>query len=432
MEILDRVQWPATEARAMRKRAWGPRPEGGMALGIGGFAWLVAMLLACVVAVKASMATGETPCPVQVPPEFRALYDELSSKLSSLRRRLTGMWDGEKGKTAFGVELLVANSNRGELLLGDRVSKATALTLGRLKELGVRAIALSIQYPMLVGDSPQSAEYMDFYRRVVQEAKAHGYVVIVEMGTFFPEPQFTRYRVNYKGLTLERFRTGLREMAERIVEGLRPDYLTILSEPDTAARNTGVDLAVSSFAAVIRHVAAGLDHPGVRLGAGAGTWSAKGYFTALADIPELDYLDLHIYPVHRDYVLDKVTEIAALARSRGKGVAVGEAWLYKVSERELGRISPLDAFTRDVYSFWNPLDAAFLDLIVALCHHIGAEFCSFFWMKYLYGYLQYDHSTKALRPQELINKIDALAGQRMLSGSPSETGLRFKALCGSK
>jgi len=120
--------------------------------------------------------------------------------------------------------------------------------------------------------------------------------------------------------------------------------------------------------------------------------------------------------------------VAKMAQSHHKSVSIGEAWLYKVSERELGNISPVKAFARDVYSFWQPLDDMFLEIIVGLSRHVDAEFCSFFWMKYLYGYLDYDTSTKNLRPQQLITKIDSVAGRRILGNTLSGTGNRFKTL----
>jgi len=49
-------------------------------------------------------------------------------------------------------------------------------------------------------------------------------------------------------------------MAEAIIEDLRPDYLTLFTEPDTQAQNTGLEFSVSNFAATIRHAAEGLKH----------------------------------------------------------------------------------------------------------------------------------------------------------------------------
>jgi hypothetical protein len=360
--------------------------------------------------------TGET----LVPFRYRSLYNELYTKLDGLRSSVNTGWNGRKSDVNFGVELLVANSNRGEVLLTDRVFGATRLTLGRLKDLGVQSVALSIQYPVLTSAFPRAAEYRRFYRRVARE--------IVEIGTTFREPEFSKLKVNYRGLTMKRFRDELSEMAAVVATDMQPDYLTLFTEPHTQSQNTGLDFTVKNFSETVRYVARNVKHPSVRLGAGAGTWDDMAYFTALARIPELDYLDLHIYPIQRDFVMNRVMQVTAMAKRHNKLVSIGEAWLYKVSDRELGKINPVKAFARDVYSFWQPLDIMFLETVINLSHRIQAEFSCFFWMKYLYGYLDYNSGTKNLTAQQRINAADSIAGRNILNNTLSETGERFKTL----
>ena len=373
---------------------------------------------------KADQATGKTT----VPYRYRSLYNELNTQLDSLRSRINSAWDGRKSDVNFGVELLVTNSNRGEVLLTDRVFKATRLTLNRLKDLGVQGVALSIQYPILTSAFPRSAEYRKFYSRVAQEIHRMGFKLIVEIGTTFREPEFSKLKVNYRGLTMKRFRDELGEMAAFIATDMQPDYLTLFTEPDTQSRNTGLNFTVKEFGATVGQVARSLKHHRVRLGAGAGTWDNMAYFKALARIPELDYLDLHIYPIQRDFVLNRVTQLTALARRHNKTVSIGEAWLYKVSEREFGKISPVKAFARDVYSFWQPLDIMFVETVIRLSHMIQADFSSFFWMRYFYGYLDYNSLTKNLNPQQRINAVDTVAGRNILNNAPGNAGERFKTL----
>ena len=373
---------------------------------------------------KADQTTGETP----VPYRYRSLYNELYTKLNSLSSSVNAGWDGKKSDTNFGVELLVTNSNRGEVLLTDRVLRATRLTLDRLKDLGVHNVALSIQYPILTSSFPRAAEYLIFYKRVAREIRRRGFKLIVEIGTTFREPEFSKLKVDYRGLTMKRFREEFREMAAVIVTDMQPDYLTLFTEPHTQSQNTGLDFTVKKFSETVRYVARNLKLPGVRLGAGAGTWDDMAYFKALARIPELDYLDLHIYPIQRDFVMNRVIQVTAMAQRNKKSVSIGEAWLYKVSERELGKISPVKAFARDVFSFWQPLDIMFLETVINLSHRIQAEFSCFFWMKYLYGYLDYNGHTKNLTPQQRINAVDSLAGRNILNNTPGITGERFKTL----
>ena len=377
---------------------------------------------------KPAGRNNETAGNAMVPYPYRTLYNELYNKLDRLRTAVNSQWNGKKSAVSFGVELLVANSNRGEILLTDRVFEATRLTLERLKDLGVHSIAISIQYPILTSSFPRVAEYRKFYKQVAEEIRRRGFVLIVEMGTMFREPEFSKLKINYHGLTLRQFGDELRAMAEAIITHMRPDYLTLLTEPGTQTQNTGLDFSVSNFTAIIQHVASGLNRSGVRIGAGAGTWDDMAYFKALARIPQLDYLDLHIYPIQRDFVIDRAWQVTAMAQRYNKSVSIGEAWLYKVSERELGKISPVKAFARDVFSFWQPLDIMFLETIINLSHQIQADFCSFFWMKYLYGYLDYNSKTRRLTPQQLINRVDSLAGGQILDNRLNDAGNRFKTL----
>jgi len=175
-------------------------------------------------------------------------------------------------------------------------------------------------------------------------------------------------------------------------------------------------------------VVQGLHPSGVKLGAGAGTWSPMGYFNALAKIEQLDYIDLHIYPIQRDFVINRVDRIARTAAGHGKKISIGEAWLYKVSQNELGRIKATKAFARDVYSFWQPLDSRFIEMLLGLSQRANAEFCSLFWMKYLYGYIDYNSTTRNLAPQQLINRSEAAAGRRILESRLNQTGQLFKDL----
>jgi len=368
------------------------------------------------------------PVPGQVPEPYRVIYRELESELSQLNPIIAAPGGRKSGPTAFGVELLVANSNRGADLLNAQVLQATTLTLDRLKQIGVKSVSLSIQYPILTRSFPETPAYREFYRKVAAKVRQHGLLLVVEMGTMFREPEFSRVPVDYKGLTRDVFNAGLREMAVAVIADIHPDYLTVLSEPDTLARNTGLAFSASQFAATVTSAVRGVDPGSTWLGAGAGTWIALDYFKALADIPELNYLDLHIYPIQHGFASNRVLRATEAAKARGKRVAIGEAWLYKVSNREFGRINPVEAFARDAYSFWQPLDERFVATVANLAHTIQAEFCSFFWMNLLYAYVDYTPETSRLAPAQLMQVSRAAAAEKILAGTLSGTGERFKNL----
>jgi hypothetical protein len=245
----------------------------------GIFVIIMLVLMSCAGDLNKTDGTVDT---AHVPGKYRNLYGELATKLNHLDKTLNTQWNSKKSDVKFGVELLVANANRGEVLLSDRVFKATILTLDRLQDLGVRSVAISIQFPMLTRSFPRFSEYKDFYRRVAREIRRRDFVFIVEIGTFFRETEFTKFKINYDNLTFDRFNAQLRQMAGIIIQDLQPDYLTILTEPDTMQNNTKLKFTVKNFSTTIRHVVRGLDPHGVKLGAGAGTWSPMAYFIALA------------------------------------------------------------------------------------------------------------------------------------------------------
>jgi len=364
--------------------------------------------------------------PGEVPESFQMIYRELDAEFHRQLPLVPFPWQQKKSRTAFGVELLAASSDRAEALLAEQALTAIALTLDRLKALGVRGVSLSLRYPILTGAHSRAAEYRAFYRALAAEIRSRGLALVVTMGSASRELELSHIGADYRGLSRERFSAGLREMAEAVIADIRPDYLTLLSEPDTQTRNTGLAFSPAEFAAVVKRVARDLKQPGIRFGAGAGTWTALEYFKALAEIPELDYLDLHIYPIQYGFAAERALKAADIARSHGKGIAIGEAWLYKAWGREFGRISTVEALGRDMYSFWQPLDEHFIELVANLARHIDAEFCSFFWMKYFYGYIDYSADTGRLEPGERMKMSDRVAAENFRKGVLSATGEKFR------
>ena len=249
---------------------------------------------------------------------------------------------------------------------------------------------------------------------------------MIEIGTTFKDPLFSHLSIDYRGLTLERFKRELLEVARVICEEVRPDYLTLLNEPGTQSKNTGLDLHVKPYTEVVQFVLNGLDRRETRVGAGAGTWEKFEYFESLAKQTAVDYIDMHIYPVQRDFVLDKCLRITALARQYNKKLGIGEAWLSKVAEMELEQIPACAAFGRDVFNLWEPRDIQFVDVIFKLSHYLKVEYCSFFWMRHFYGYVDFNEKTRQLPPEELFKLADEIAAKNIVSNTLTGTGLTLQ------
>lgn len=222
-------------------------------------------------------------------------------------------------------------------------------------------------------------------------------------------------------------------MAEMIIREIRPDYLTVQNEPGTQAHNTGLPMTVQRTVELLEFVLRGLDKGGVLIGAGTGTWEDLAYAQSLARLDALDYLDMHIYPINRDYVVDRALRFAEIASRANKRLILGEAWLYKTSDQDLrgGNVAAAPGhFARDVFSFWEPLDARFVAAIVKLAQAERIEFASFFWSRYFFGYVEYSSQTAALPPGALFKMANAAAGRNMRADPPrlTQTGLMFQRL----
>jgi hypothetical protein len=370
-----------------------------------------------------------------VPIEFSDLYSSLDTKLQEINRYIASRWSGEKSNVLFATELLAANGNQGEHLLREQAFQTVVLNLDRLQLLGIRGVKVGIKYPLLVPGFPRSAEYLNFYKRVAEELRKRSLKFLVQTTPTFIDPTFSSLPVApyYAGLTLERYKQEQRQMAETIIREIRPDYLTIENEPGTTQANTGLPITVQSYTEIVQHVLSGLDRAGVQIGAGTGTWDNPAYLQSLAQYTTLDYIDLHLYPINRDFVIERAITMAATAKQFNKKVLLGEAWLYKTRDRELGG-APVAAaaglFSRDVFRFWEPLDVQFIQTIFNLSHYLRLEFTCFFWMRYFFGYVEYNEGTKRLTPTELFRLANQEASKNMLATPPklTQTGLTFQKL----
>jgi hypothetical protein len=372
----------------------------------------------------------------EVPEQYRETYDELDAKLGEIEAYVAGKAYPDESDTIFSAELIVANANRGEALIYPGSFFSIGITLDALKTLGITAVNLSIGYPILDPSFPRSDEYLEFYKNTVAEIRARGLKLIVDSTTLFPSMGFSDEDLGYSGLTLDGYKQGKRLMVEAIIRELQPDYFTIENEPMTMRDNTGLDFSVADQTEIVNYILSGLDRSGARIGAGAGTWDDIAYFESLARSTDLDYLDMHIYPIQQDFVVDRMERIAEIAGSTGKGVAVGEAWLYKASLSQLGPdhavAAAAEVFALDPYSFWIPLDERFVEVMVTLSHGLDFEYFNPFWTQYFFAYIDYNPTAE----EQGMDWVSELASSRAWINIQAQdltpTGERYRELIGGE
>mgnify|MGYP001773332437 CR=1 FL=1 len=387
--------------------------------------------LSAVAIVLFATLTAQAP----VPPEYADLYALLASKLQSTEDSLSANWDGTRYPVVFSTELLAANANQGERVLREQAWQSILFNLDRIQFLGVRAVKVAVKYPILMPAFPRSAEYLALYKKLGDELRRRNLKFLVQMTPGFKPSALSALPVEpyYANLTLERYKREKRQMAEIIISEIRPDYLTLENEPKTAQENTGLPFTVQNFTEIVQYILDGLDRKGVLVGAGAGTWDNRAYIESLARNTTVDYIDMHIYPVNFDFLLERTLQIAEIARRHNKKLFLGEAWLYKTRDAELFGPAVAAApslYARDVFSFWEPLDVKFVETIWKLTHYLKMDFASFFWMRYFFGYIEYNEQTKNLSPSELFQLANLEAAKNMLKDPPmlTQTGLAFQRL----
>jgi hypothetical protein len=243
------------------------------------------------------------------------------------------------------------------------------------------------------------------------------------------QPEFSKVGVDYRGMTLEKLKQGERQQIETIIREIQPDYITIANEPSTQTELTGVAFSVGDYAEFVNFILKDLDRRGVLVGAGTGNWDEPAYIEALAKNTTLDYIDIHFYPISRDLTARAIQQ-AMIARANGKRIIVGETWLYKSGERETGGASAVDIMSRDVYSFWQPLDEKFLKLIIQFAHQNQIEFVSPFWSGYFFAYADYDKIKPGSSYGQILQAPHADEAKNIMRGVFSRTGLTYQKLAG--
>jgi len=56
------------------------------------------------------------------------------------------------------------------------------------------------------------------------------------------------------------------------------------------------------------------------------------------------------------------------------------------------------------------------------------DFCSFFWMRHFYGYVDFNEKTRQLPAEELFKLADEIAGKNIASNTLTGTGLNLQQL----
>jgi hypothetical protein len=304
------------------------------------------------------------------------------------------------------------------------------ILLDRLQAMGVKGVVLAVKFPLLKPDFPRSAEYLQFFKNIMAECRQRDMKVLVECGAVFAGTPYSPLQVDWSGYTTESFLQGLQDELLLIAREIKPDYLTLANEPTTEEWLTSLIITPAVWRDFIASTLGKIDRSGgLLVGAGTGNWENPAYINEVLHLPGLDYIDLHIYPLNRDGVLlERALDWALEARAAGKRVTISECWLWKASAEELGTGlgDSEKAMNRDVYSFWYPLDARFMQEIINLADATDMDFISFFWMRNFFAYLDYETTPHDSTTAEFNRLINLASGYNVLIGILSPLGLYYQ------
>mgnify|MGYP005811739365 CR=1 FL=1 len=372
------------------------------------------------------------------PSEYQDLYTMMQSQIAAFDQTVRRSWNGGKPPVAKAGELESADGNNGPILLQSYTYNAVLAELDGLKALGQTAVVVAIHYPLLDpafdAYGGNAAGFTAFYQQVAAGIHARGMKMIVESSPLFTDPMYTTFNAQpfYDSLSTVQYDAGRAAHCVTIAQKIAPDYLTAISEPDTEAQQTGKSElgTVSGSTALLNRIVSTYRGSGatVPLGAGVGTW-IQSYDQYIANFASMavDYIDMHIYPVNRDYLTRALT-IADMAAAAGKKVALSEAWPLKVRDNELGILSYDVLYGRDVYSFWAPLDQQFLQALADFAYYKNLAFVSAFWTEYFRGYIDYDSSTSGMNFYQLDQAATGVQSANKAVGAYTSTGHAWESI----
>ena len=395
-------------------------------------------ITAVLICVLSQMSSAATP---PVPAEFQDLYDSMNSQISTFDTAVRAGWDGTRYPTVFSSQLLTAESSNYTNLLATNYYQYSVLPeLQEVQALGAASVTVHINFPLLSPDFHNYAgtnmqEFVNFYQQLAQDIHARGMKLIVETSVGAPMPGneadlFTPY---LQSLSWDAYRAGRATTARNVAELVRPDYISVLGEPDTEAAESFQSqvFTTDGYAQIVTQILQAIrasSNPGVKVGAGCGTWinSFTTWVPVCATLPGLDFADMHIYPTNRSFLPNTLT-LADAANSIGRPIAISEAWAFKVRDSELGVLSYNDVYARDVFSFWAPIDQQFLSAIFNLSQYKRAIFASAPWPRYFFAYLDYAQ-VGGQSTSELLLAEGTAAGAAIASASFTSTGLYWENL----
>jgi len=347
-----------------------------------------------------------------IPEDFLPLYRNLDETLRQTGKAYPYKRGGPRPQVA--PNLMMASSMYPPAAPDSQRWKDLIATLDAFKAMGMDTVYIQILAPDLTfGDTHL---LVGFYQRLAKEIHARKMKLYVEHfvdSVFTPNFPSAYYAANgpnaFKGVQddpqgRQEFLKIMADEAELIYREIKPDYLTLIDEPQDGIMKVlhlsyTCDELTQWVGEVTTHLKSTGASPHTLLGAGALTWEPEEYALNLARQKNLDYVDFHVF-LFKMKGEDQVARLASLmekirAERPKMRVTIGETWLLKAGAGAPRPKTPQELFSRSNYSFWSPLDVQFLTDLMGIAQKenisvIAPSASQYFFIYYTFGDAEFD------------------------------------------
>jgi chitodextrinase len=372
-----------------------------------------------------------------VPAPYQATYSAMVNQIAGFDTAAKAGWNGTPSPFLGAPQANSASSDNDTALLNaGYYTRNVTPELNSLQALGATAITVHINFPILyqpyyASTSNQALyqQFVNFYKQLAQDVHARGMKLLVECTTAFEVPgtQFSQFQSYYKTLTWTEYMTGRAQNALNVAEQVQPDYMTVITEPDTEESDSGqTNLnSVSGGTQLLQTILTTIHGAGatkVLIGAGAGTWIPNYTQWVQGFLAQpIDFLDMHVIQISKNYMTLAITA-AQMAHAANKPVGISECWPMKAIVGVSSSINGSTADELNPFSFWAPVDAAFLQAMVDFANSNHLAYLAPSWTTYFSAYLDYG-TYGSLPGATVMSDSYASVAKAEQSGSFTSTGL---------
>lgn len=375
-----------------------------------------------------------------VPPTYQDLYDQLNGQISSFSSTIHASWDGTPYPVSYSAHLLSADSeNATSLINSGYYAGSVTPELNAIQALGVKSVTTHINFPILYqnyysADPQDYQSFVSFYQQLSQDVHSRGMTLVIETATnsALAGTNGGTYSTYYQSLSWTDYMNGRAQNALNVAQLIQPDYLSVITEPDSEASDTGqtnagtISGSLQELGVILGAIqGAGATTP---IGAGAGTWisSFTQWIQAFAGT-SVQYIDIHIYPPNKNFLPNALTA-ADTAHAAQKPIAMTESWCEKVRDSELGSntVNFNDVEARYVFSFWAPIDSAFMQSMVDMSQYKQFLFIAPSWTRYFFAYLDYSVYGSITDDDTIETDAEQAAAVANNDGAYTSTGLAWE------